>query len=153
MPAFELIPGNTFSFVNIETYTPLPTAGIKRISYKDNLSRADVYGTGSVQIGLTRGKYKASGEIELYLSAAIQAGWLTPGIRMVPRPLVITYGPNGNGLMNVDTIPVCLIGDIDADNNEGDDPSTRKFSLIIPQQILWNGTPTIVETFTSIAIG
>lgn len=152
MPAFELIPGNTFAFANIETYTPLPTAGIKRISYKDNLTRGDVYGTGSVQIGLTRGKYKASGEIEVYLKAAILAGWLGPGIRQAPRPIVITYGPNGDGLMNVDTIPVAFIGDIDGDQNEGDDAITRKFSLIIPQQILWNGSPTIIETFTSIAV-
>jgi hypothetical protein len=152
MPAFEIIPGNTFAFVNIETYSPLPTAGIKRISYKDNLTRGDVYGTGSVQIGLTRGKYKASGEIEVYLKAAILAGWLGPAIRMAPRPIVITYGPNGDGMMNVDTLPVCFIGDIDGDQNEGDEAITRKFSLIIPQQILWNGAPTIVETFTAIAV-
>lgn len=152
MPAFELIPGQTFSFTSIETYTPIPTAGIKRISYKDNLTRGDVYGTGSVQIGLTRGKYKASGEIEVYLKAAILAGWLVPGARMVPRPIVITYGPNGDGLMNVDTIPIAFIGDIDGDQNEGDDAITRKFSLIIPQQILWNGSPTIIETFSAIAV-
>lgn len=153
MPAIELLPGNSFAFVNIETYLPLPVAGIKMISYKDTLSRKEVYGTASVQIGLTRGQYKASGELEVYKAAAIQAGLFFPGVRQTPRDIVVTYGPNGNGLMQVDTLPGVMFGDIDTDNSEGDDPLTTKFSLIIPNQILWNGSPTIIETFSLIAIG
>ena len=152
MPAIELIPGQTFSFVSIETYLPLPVAGIKTISYKDNLTRKAVRGTSSVQIGLTQGQYEASGEIEVYLRAAILAGLFTPGVRQVPRDIVVTYGPNGDGLMCVDTLPNVLFGDIDASQSEGDDPLTRKFSLIIPQQILWNGSPTLIETFSLIAV-
>lgn len=152
MPATELIPGQTFAFTTIETFLPLPIAGIKRISYKDNLGRKDVYGTASVQIGLTRGQYKASGEIELYLRAAILAGLFTPGVRQIPRNIVVSYGPNGDGLTCTDTLPSVLFGDIDEDHSEGEDPLTVKFSLIIPQQILWNGAPTVIETFSAIAI-
>lgn len=152
MPAIELIPGQTFSFVSIETYLPLPVAGIKSINYKDNLTRKAVRGTSSVQIGLTQGQYEASGEIEVYLRAAVLAGLFVPGVRQVPRDIVVTYGPNGDGLMCVDTLPSVFFGDIDASQSEGDDPLTRKFSLIIPQQILWNGFPTLIETFSLIAV-
>lgn len=152
MAATELIPGQTFAFTSIETYMPLPIAGIKRISYKDNLTRKPVRGTSSVQIGLTRGQYEASGEIEVYLRTAVLAFFLAPTLRTVPFPLQFMYGPNGDGLITTDIIPQVLIGDIDADQPEGDEALTRKFSLIIPQQILWNGIPTFFETFSAIAI-
>ena len=153
MASTELVPGQSFSFSQIETYQPLPIAGIKRIAYKDNLTRKPVYGTQSVQIGLTRGKYEASGEIEVYLRTAVLTFFLNPALRMIPFPLTVTYGPNGDGLVTVDIIPQVLIGDIDADQPEGDEALTRKFNLIIPQQILWNGIPSIVDSgFGLIAI-
>jgi hypothetical protein len=152
MPATELLPGQTFSFVQIETYLPVPIAGIKRLSYKDNLTRKGVWGTQSVQIGLTRGKYEASGEIEVYLRTAALAFFSQAALRTTPNTMTVMYGPNGDGLTISDVIPQYLIGDIDADQSEGDEALTRKFSLIIPQQILWNGKPTFIETFGAIAI-
>lgn len=153
MAATELIPGQTFSFQRIESwFGVLPIAGIKRISYKDNLTRKPVRGTAMVQVGLTLGNYEASGEVEVYKRTAALAFFNNPLLRLTPSSLTVTYGPNGDGLTTTDTIPQFLIGEIDGDNSEGDEALTVKFTLIIPQPILWNGFSTIQESFPTIAI-
>jgi hypothetical protein len=157
MPANATVNGNSYSFVQIETYFGvLPIAGIKDISYNDDLKRADVYGTASVQIGLTRGTYKAEGSIDFYLNA-FSVGLVAQfgiGFRQIQTTLVVSYGPTDNGLIVVDTLPMVLIGKIDAANPQSDEggPITRKVGLIIPNQILWNGVPSVLETFPLIAV-
>lgn len=157
MPATTTIQGNSYSFVQIETqFGALPIAGIKDISYDDDLKRAKVYGTGSVQIGMTRGTYEANGSIEFYLNA-FNVGLLNQfgvGFRQIQTSIVVTYGPNDNGVIVVDTLPTCLIGKFESTNAQSDDgaPLTRKVSLYVPVPILWNGIPSIIETFPSIAI-
>ena len=157
MPANTTVNGNSYSFVQIESYFGvLPIAGIKDITYNDDLKRKAVYGTASVQIGLTRGVYEADGSIDFYLNA-FNVGLIQQfgiGFRQVQTTLVVSYGPTDNGLIVVDTIPQCLIGKIDASNPQSDEggPITRKVSLYIPNQILWNGTASVFETFPLIAV-
>jgi hypothetical protein len=156
MPAFD---SSAYAFTTIETYmsvggVTVPVAGIKSIKYDDDLSRADVYGTGMVQIGMTQGKYKAQGTLTFYKRAFVvafinQAG---PGWRQVPLNLVVSYGPNGLGETNVDTIPLAYAGKSSADNSEGDEPLANELGLFIPQPILWNGNPSVVETFPALAV-
>ena len=151
-----LINGNYFAFADIELRAQgLLFAGIKVVNYKDNLNRAKVRGSASVPLGLTKGRYEASGDIEMYLDAAstlITA--LGPGWRQTPVSLSITYGPNLG--MNIplvtDIIPGAYLGEFDASNSEGDEPLVRKFTLHIPGQILWNGIPSIIETSTLQAV-
>ena len=150
--ALSIVNGNAYAFCNIELSTPLPIAGIKSINYKDNLTRQMVRGTASVPIGLTRGKYEASGDIEFYLAAAQLAVFNSPGWRMLQTAMTVSYGPNDNGLMCVDIIPVAFYGELEASQSEGDEPLTRKCSLIIPNQILWDGMPSVIETFSLIAV-
>lgn len=152
MPAFD---SSAYAFPTIETYVnDLPVAGIKSIKYDDDLSRADVYGTGMVQIGMTLGKYKAQGTITFYKRAFLiaflaQAG---PGWRQVPLTIAVSYGPNGLFETCLDTIPVAFAGKASADNSDGEDPLTNELGLFIPQPILWNGFPSVIETFPALAI-
>lgn len=156
MPANSVFFGEAFSFVQIELYVnDVPIAGIKGISYKDNLTRGDVYGTASVQLGLTRGKYKADASIEFYKRAYLVAflNLLGPGWRQVQMPIVVNYGPNDDGLIQTDTIPVAIVNENASDNSESDgDPLSNKVSFYVPQQILWGGFPGILETFQLVAL-
>lgn len=156
MAIFPLINGNYFAFPDIELrFDGLLFAGVKAINYDDSLSRAKVRGTASVPLGLTKGRYEAKGDIEFYLDAAnLLITTLGPGWRQVPGAISVTYGPNlGMNLPLVtDIIPAVYLGDLTASNSEGDDPLTRKFTLHIPGQILWNGLPSIIETSTLQAV-
>lgn len=157
MAANTTVNGNSYSFVQIETtFGTLPLAGIKDISYSDDLKRANQYGTASAQLGLTRGTISQEGSIEFYLrtfnTGVIQQFGI--GFRQVQTQIVVTYGPDDTGLVIVDTLPAALIGKIDAANAQSDDgtPLTRKVALFLPVPILWNGVPSIVETFPTIAV-
>lgn len=157
MPANTTVNGNAYSFVQIETYFGvLPIAGIKDISYNDDLRRADGYGTASVQLYLTRGTYKASGSIEFY-KKAFNIGLLAQfgvGFRQIQTLINVSYGPDDSGVVITDTLPMVLIGKIDASNPQSDDgtPLTNKCDLYIPTQILWNGVPSVLETFPIVAV-
>lgn len=157
MPANTSVNGNTFSFVQIETtFGVLPIAGIKDISYDDDLKRAAVYGTASSQIGLTRGTIAQKGSIEFYKNAFLVAvlSQFGPGWRQVQFSVVISYGPNDNGLVQQDTLPAVLLGSVDSANAFSEDgpPLTNKVGLYLPVPILWNGVPSIIETFPTIAV-
>lgn len=157
MPANQTVNGNSYSFVQIELYFGiLPIAGIKDISYDDDLKRGDVYGTGSIQIGLTRGTYKANGSVEFYKNAFVVGliNQLGPGWRQQTLSAVVSYGPNDNGQVIQDTLPQILIGKVEASNQQGDDgpPLTNKVALYVPIPVLWNGVPSVIETFPTIAV-
>ena len=153
-----LINGNYFAFSDIQLRVDgLLFAGVKSISYSDNLERAKVRGSASVPLGLTKGRYEAKGDVEMYLDAFTTMVSTVGGNvawRQVPLAISITYGPNVG--MNIplvnDIIPGAYIGEVTAGNTEGDEPLTRKFTLHIPGQILWNGVPSLIETSTLSAV-
>jgi hypothetical protein len=153
-----LINGNYFAFADIEFRADgLLFAGCTTINYSDNLDRAKVRGTASVPLGLTKGRYEAKGDVEMYLdSFSTLIAALGGGVawRQVPLAVSITYGPNlGMNLPLVtDIIEGFYIGEVTAGNSEGDGPLTRKFTMHIPGQILWNGLPSIIETSTLQAV-
>jgi hypothetical protein len=150
------INGNYYSFVNIELrfISTLLVVGIKSLNYKDDLTRKDVRGTASVQIGLTRGAYSASGDVEFYLNPRTTLlRILGPGWRQAQLSASVTYGPDDTGQLTTDVIPQFFLGEQSADQAESDDPLMRKFHLIIPTQILWDGMPSIFETSPQLAIG
>lgn len=153
-----LINGNYFAFSDIEVRADgLLFAGVKVINYSDNLDRAKVRGTASVPLGLTKGRYEAKGDIEMYLDAfSTLIGTVGGGVawRQIPIAISVTYGPNpGMNLPLVtDIIEGFYIGEVTAGNSEGDEPLTRKFTMHIPGQILWNGVPSIIETSTLQAV-
>lgn len=155
---FPLINGDYYSYADIQLrFNGLTFVGVKAINYKDNLGRAKVRGTASVPLGLTRGNYEASGDVEMYLSAwavIMQTFGAVGAIRQIPFSVSITYGPN-IGLpipLVTDIIPAFYLGELDAPQSEGEDALTRKMTMHIPGQILWSGVPTLIETTTLQAV-
>ena len=123
-------------------------AGVAAIDYEDDLARAKVYGTASVPLGLTKGKYAATGSIELYLEAAQALMIALGGIwREVPLVINIAYVPVGLTPMApvFDLIPGCYLTKQTSSNKVGDEALTRKFDLAIPTQIYWNGVPSFID--------
>ena len=157
MAAFPLINGDYFAFTNIElNFNGLLFAGVKSINYSDTLGRSKVRGTAKVPLGVTAGHYEAQGDMELYLNAAqLLITSLGPGWKQIPGIITVSYGPNVGMIPPavVDVIPGVLLSSMEASNGEGEDALTRKFNLVIPGQILWNGIPSIIETNILAAIG
>jgi hypothetical protein len=169
MAAFPLVNGMYFSWADVETTIVtatgqvLPMVGYKAINYKDSLSKQLVRGTASVAIGLTKGKYEASGDIEMWLPQAnLLITTMGPGWKQVPISFQVSYlssgplGAPGTGLPQsviTDTIPGCFLTEIDASQSESDEGLSRKFTLKIPGQILWNGQPSMIDgSFVQVAI-
>lgn len=149
---FPLINGSYYSYSNIElkigAAAELLIAGVKSINYKDNLGRVKVRGTAMQPLGLTQGRYEANGDIEMYLDAfCLMIGLLGPGWRQMPVYANVTYGPNpGLGIPIVaDVIPGFYLGEVDGSHSEGEEALTRKFTMHIPGQILWNEVPSLIE--------
>lgn len=156
MAVFPVVNGNYYAFVDIQLRIQgLLFAGLKAVNYKDNLTRKKVRGTARVALGLTAGHYEANGDITMYLDAfTLLCSTLGPGWRQLPISMSISYGPNV-GLsvpLVTDIIPAAYFGEVEASQGEGEDPLTRKYSLHIPGQILWNGVPSIIETSTLQAV-
>lgn len=151
-----LVNGQYFSYADITfQVNGLLFAGHKSINYKDSLSREKVRGAARVPLGLSAGRYEATGDFEMYLDAAnLMVTTMGPGWRQIPIVATISYGPNPgmNIPMVTDVIPGFYIGDYEASNSESDDPLSRKFTMHIPGQILWNGSPSIIETSTLQAV-
>lgn len=168
MAVFPLINGNYFSWADVEivyitaTGVPLPFVGVKALNYKDNQSKQKVRGTASVPIGLTKGKYDATGDMEMYLPQAnLLITTIGPGWKQTPLTIQASYVSSGAlglpaaGLPQpviTDTIPGVFLMEMAADQAESDEPLTRKFQLLIPGQILWNGIPSVVEPSILVAI-
>ncbi len=169
MAQFPLINGMYFSWADIEgTFTlstgpSLPFVGFKAINYKDSLSKQFVRGNAMAPLGLTKGKYEATGDVELWLPQAnLLISQMGPDWKNVPITFSVSYvasgplGVPGTGLPQsviTDLLPNVFLVEMDASQSEGDEGLARKFTLKIPGQIYWNGIPSVVESsFTQIAI-
>ena len=127
----------------------LPYGGVVAANYSDNLNRAKVRGTGSVPLGLTRGAYEAKGDVEMLLEAfAIMTTALGPFWRQVPLIFNFSYVPIGLSPIPLITDTVIgYIGEVTFSGKVSDDALTRKFTLHIPGQILWNNgaLPSVLD--------
>lgn len=169
MATFPQVNGMYFSWTDIEaTLTtqsgqPFTMLGVASINYKGSLSKQKVRGSAATPIGLTKGKYEATGDIELYLPQAnLLITTMGPGWMQVPLSSIqisyISSGPLGapaSGLPQpviTDTIPSAFLTEIEASQSESDEPLKRKFTLTIPGVLIHNGIPDIVEPSLLIAI-
>lgn len=146
-----LVNGFYHAYADVELVANgLPYGGVVAINYEDNLNRAKVRGTGSVPLGLTRGAYEATADFEMLLEAfVIMTTALGPFWRQVPLIFNISYIPLGIAPIPLvtDTIPGSYIGKVTQSGKVSDDALTRKFTLHIPGQILWNNgvAPSVLD--------
>lgn len=137
----------------ILNFDGLQLSALKSLNYKGNLGRADVRGTSPIQLGLTTGKYVATGDMELYLASA---GLITtPGWMQIPHVMTVVYGPNVVAPMPLvtDVIAGIWLTEIDASTSDSEDAITRKFAMKIIVPILRNGVPDVLWPQTIGAVG
>jgi len=159
--ATPLINGFLPAYADVQIrVTNLLFVGVASIDYSDNLSRGQPYGTASISLGLTKGSYKAKGTLEMYLPAAVAMELsLAPvaiplgGIRFVPIAISVGYAPAGVAPLPVVTDSfTAYFGDISQSQRVSDDAITRKYELVIPGVISWNGVAAITEPNTQTAV-
>lgn len=134
--------------------------GVASIEYSDNLSRGQPYGTAAISLGLTKGSYKAKGTVEMYLPAAVTMETLLAplyiplgGLRQLPIQYSVSYAPAGAAPLPVVTdVFTGYFGDISQSQRVSDDAIVRKYEILIPGVIVWNGNPAIVEPGTISAV-
>lgn len=129
----------------------LPFVGVKSLKYNDNLTRTYVRGASIVALGVTQGRYEAKGEVELYLDAASFL-FTVPGWRQIPFQFTNVYSNLAMTNPLITDAFTAFVTDLNADQQESDDPLTRKFGLMIVGQINWNGVPSIVEFAQLLAV-
>lgn len=113
--------------------------GVKEISYRPSLEGSDVYGTGVMPIGRTRGQAKFEASVTLNkeeFDALIKD--LGDGYGEKPFDIVVQYRLEGVALVNSDRIVACRIKSPDQSHAQGADALTVKVDLH-PADIILNG--------------
>lgn len=138
---------------------PLQFVGVTAIDYDDDCKRSLVYGAQKVSLGLTNGKYEASGSItflanpaNLMLAILGSIGLAFGGFRFVPIGVSVAYAPIGPLPTILDSFS-CFLGKQESKNKVGEDPSERTFGLYIPGAINWNGWPGAFDLNSTLAVG
>lgn len=114
-------------------------AGVKSINWKGGGEPGAVAGTGQVDIGRTRGKYKASGDMEIYLDEfediikELGNGWQNK-----PIDIDTQWSEEGRATTHVQLRSVLLSED-DWSNADGTDASAVKLTLSMFLPVLTNG--------------
>lgn len=157
---FPLINGDYYSFADVSfRFQGLYFTGIKSINYSDTLERNNVYGSARKPLGQSSGHYSAKGDVEFYkpafdiLVAAINAiGLPFGGWRQTSFTVTVSYSVPGVELpTTTDLIIGVRLTDCEASQSEGADALTRKLTMF-PQEIMWNGVPSINEPLVLSAV-
>lgn len=147
---FPLINGTYFSFQDITwTIDGLHIVAFKSLNYKEAVTRQWVRGSARLPLGLTSGRYAATGDFEVFLNAA-SLFTTVPGWAEIPHVMTVTYGPNVIAPLplTIDTLAGCWFEDVDSPNTEGEEGLTRKFTFKIMNPILRNGIPMLIDLST-----
>lgn len=157
---FPLINSDYYSFSDVEfRFNGLFFVGIKSINYSDTLERNNVYGSARKPLGQSSGHYSAKGDVEFYkpafdlLVTTISAlGLAFGGWRQISFTVTVSYGTPGLSLpVTTDLITGVRLTDCEASQSEGSDALTRKLTMF-PQEIQWNGVPSVVEPLVLSAV-
>jgi hypothetical protein len=139
MPSFQTVvyPNalvNRLSFVSIEAaFNGLVFAGIKSLTYSDELTPTDVYGTAPEKIGRTRGKANAAGSFVMYaeefenLRLALGGG---VGYMEIPFLITITKFEIGMNPL-VELLESCRITKAENSDSEGTEALSVNVTLNI----------------------
>jgi len=114
--------------------------GFTAISYNDNQTKENVYGTGGMPVGRSRGNYEPEASITLY-KEEIDGLMLSlpPGKRIqdiAPFDIIVIYEDN-NGLIKKDIIRNCEFTNNGVEVAQGDGTIATQFTLIV-SHIDWN---------------
>ncbi len=148
LPSYPLINGHRCSWAEIEIrLASIRQFAVKEISYRSSLEGADVFGTGAMPIGRTRGQARFEASITLHKEEADDLiVTLGPGYGEVPFDIVVQYRVLGGYAVSTDTIIGCRIKNEDQNHTQSADGLLVKFDLH-PVGILRNGIPITKQSF------
>lgn len=115
--------------------------GVKSIDWNDEMNPGDVYGTGAQRLGVTRGQYKAKGNIEIWKAEAYNFENLvvtaTPGIGLLECrwPGDINYVMEGGIGPFTSNLVGCRIISRNNQSAQGNEPASVKYGLDITYAI------------------
>jgi hypothetical protein len=154
------INGNYYSFADCECQLlNLAFVGFTSANYSDDVAIEYVRGAARNPIGTTFGELTPKGDMTFHLPAwntllAALIALNTPGgWRRTMLDLTFSYSAAAGLPTITDVVPGCQIGTVSADQASGNASLMRKIVLFPSGQILWNGTPSIVETQIAFAAG
>jgi hypothetical protein len=109
------------------------TAGLKELSFSDELEPGEVYGTFAQSLGATRGQYKAEGSFTLYFQEAqefiaVMSGSDGTGYMETYFDLQLSYSEASQTLVTVELL-ACRIKKAEDSQSQGSDPLETKFDL------------------------
>jgi len=119
--SYPQINGHRYSFASIEAaFNGLLVPGFKSISYNDELTPADVYGTSSNKIGRTKGKQNAACTFVMYKeefeNLRITLGVTGVGYGETQFDIILTYFEVGQ-VPITDIIQGCRVTKTSEDSN------------------------------------
>jgi hypothetical protein len=135
--------GNVFSHASAEiSFKGKVYRGISSITYSAELERELVYGTGSEPLGVTRGVYKPTGEIEMLSMDAdrlLKDMGDGPGEQSIS--VVISYREPSS--VRVDTLETCFITKVEDSSQQGPSANKTKLTLMIAEVMKRGGNGLI----------
>lgn len=155
-----LINGNRFSFSSIDFRVGVSRiVDVKDIAYKSTLEPGEVYGTGSIKQGRTRGMQKCEGSVTIYREAwglllpqlaalTVATSALNPlaptqaGFQEVAFDIIVSYAEVPASQVQKDVLKGCRIKTVDVSQSESNDPLVVKLELDI-MQIFFANTPPL----------
>lgn len=135
--SYPLINGLRYDFTSLEVKINGQaldwTAGLKEISFSDELEPGEVYGTFAQSLGATRGQYKAEGSLTLYFQEAqefisLLSNSSGAGYMETLFDLQLAYSEPGQSLVTAELL-ACRIKKAEDSQAQGSDPLETKFDL------------------------
>jgi len=114
---------------------------VKSVDWKDEMKPGEAYGTSAQRLGVTRGQYKASGNIELWMAEALNFEALLVqqypniGLFEIRFPIDITYVMEGGIGPFTANLVACRITDRSNSSAAGSEPHAKKYVLDITYAI------------------
>lgn len=149
-PKYPIINGLMYSFASIEAFfNGFPVAGIVSINYKSSLKPGIARGTAATKMGRTIGDHDADCDFEMFvLDAMAFIGTLgAGGYGFGVGEFIVTVGYQEIASeiplpVVVDTIIGGRVTELAASNQQGTDPTKRKFTVDV-MDVLHNGVSIV----------
>jgi hypothetical protein len=158
--AGAIINGNYYSYADCEaSLLNLSFVGFTSANYSDDIGHEYVRGAARNPLGTTSGNITPKCDMTYLLPAwntllaTLQDLGTPGGWRRTMFDMSFSYAAAAGLPTITDLVPGCQIKEVTADQSQGDGALVRKLVLFPSGQILWNGSPSIIETQIAFAAG
>lgn len=129
-----LINGRAYDFASITvSFLGVPLAGITSVSYTEEQTKENNYGTGNYAVSRGRGAVEASGSLDLHFEEVEKIRGAAPNRRLLDLPafdVVVVFGNVGN-TPRVHIMKNCEFLSDGVETSQGDTAIARSFDLVL----------------------